>query len=52
MLLVRVRIGWQGTLAKDGAQNRTRLVLFGRLFGRVKESWMMDMGLGLIRGDF
>lgn len=39
-------------LAEDDSQNRTRLVLFRRLFGSVKELWMLDMGLGPIRGDF
>lgn len=39
-------------LAEDGAQNRTRMVLFRRLFGRVKELWMLDLGLGPIAGDF
>lgn len=38
-------------LAEDGSQNRTRR-LFRRLFGRVKELWMPDMGLGPITGDF
>lgn len=39
-------------LAYDGAANRTRVVMYGRLFGRVKEIWMLDMGLGPIHGNF
>lgn len=39
-------------LAEDGAQNMTRPVLFRRLFEIVYELWMLDMGLGPIRGDF
>lgn len=39
-------------LAEDGAQNMTRPVLFRRLFVIVYELWMLDMGLGPIRGDF
>lgn len=39
-------------LAYDGAHNRTRVVLYFRLFGRVKELWMLDMGLGPIHGDY
>lgn len=39
-------------LAHDEAANKTSLVLFRRLFGRVKEIWMLDMGLGPCEGDF
>lgn len=39
-------------LAFDGAMHRTRVVLFRRLFGRVKELWMLDLGLGPINGNF
>lgn len=39
-------------LAQDGAVNRTKVVLYRRLFGRVRELWMLDMGLGPNFGDF
>lgn len=39
-------------LAHDGAEKRTRLVLFRRMFGRAIENWMLDMGLGPCEGDF
>lgn len=39
-------------LAHDGSINRTKVVLFRRLFGRVRELWMLDMGLGPYAGDF
>lgn len=39
-------------LAYDGASNRTRVVLYRRVFGRVMELWMMDLGLGPIHGIF
>lgn len=39
-------------LADDGGQNRTRLVTFRRPFGRVRELWHLDMGLGLVHGDY
>lgn len=38
-------------LALDEARNRTRLVLYRRMFGRVREIWMFDMGLGFAEGD-
>lgn len=39
-------------LAEDGANNRTRLVVYRRMFGRVRKLWMLDMGLGINVGDF
>lgn len=39
-------------LAKDGANNRTHLVVYRMMFGRVREFWMLDMGLGINVGDF
>lgn len=57
-LVLRVRVVSQSDnrlarwLAYDGANNRTRVVLYRRLFGRVKELWMLDMGLGPIQGNF
>ncbi|KAK1373849.1 hypothetical protein POM88_030042 [Heracleum sosnowskyi] len=39
-------------LAVDGAHNRTRMVVFRRPFGRVREIWHLDMGLGLATGNF
>lgn len=36
-------------LVEDGAQTLGHL---RRLFGRVKEIWMLDMGLGACHGDF
>lgn len=41
-----------GYLVRDGAINITRLVVFRRMFGRVRELWMLDMGLGPRGGDF
>ncbi|KAK1372912.1 hypothetical protein POM88_029105 [Heracleum sosnowskyi] len=45
----------QNSLARflmvDRAYNRTRLVVFRRPFGRVREIWHLDMGLGLEIGD-
>lgn len=39
-------------LAYEGAMNRTRIVLYMRLSGRLKEIWMLDMGLGPIHGNY
>ncbi|KAL1817929.1 hypothetical protein ACET3Z_020503 [Daucus carota] len=39
-------------LAEAGALQNTRLVVMRRLFGRVKEIWSLDMGLGAIHGGF
>lgn len=39
-------------LAHNLAANRIRLVLFRRMFGRMRQIWMLDMGLGLYEGDF
>lgn len=39
-------------LPHDGVEKRTRLMLFRRMFGRVKEIWMLDMRLGPCEGDF
>ncbi|KAK1385311.1 hypothetical protein POM88_023046 [Heracleum sosnowskyi] len=39
-------------LAVDGAHNRTRLVVFRRPFGRVREIWHLDMVLGLAIENF
>ncbi|KAK1358885.1 hypothetical protein POM88_043359 [Heracleum sosnowskyi] len=36
----------------DGVQIRTRLVVFRRGFGRVRELWRLDMGLGLVDERF
>lgn len=33
-------------LAEDGANNRTRLVVFRGSFGEVRNLWRLDMGLG------
>lgn len=39
-------------LAHDGVVNMIHLVIFRRLSGRVKEHWMVDMGLGACHGGF
>lgn len=39
-------------LARDSDANRTRLVMYMRMIGRVKELWMLDMRLGPCHGDF
>lgn len=39
-------------LSHNGAANGTSLVLFRRVFGRVREIWMLDMGLGSCDGNF
>lgn len=39
-------------LAYDGAEKRTCLVVYRRMFGRVRQLWMLDMGIGPIEGDF
>ncbi|KAL1819308.1 hypothetical protein ACET3Z_014177 [Daucus carota] len=39
-------------LAKDGALNRTAPVLFFKPFGRVRELWHIDMGLGTTEFGF
>lgn len=39
-------------LAEDGALNRTAPVLFRRNFGRVRELWHLDMGLGWVGEGF
>lgn len=39
-------------LATDGAQNRNRLVVFKRPFGRISELWHLDLGLGRLDDDF
>lgn len=38
--------------AYDEAEKRTRLVVFRRMFGRVRQLWILDMGLGPIEWDF
>ncbi|KAL1808734.1 hypothetical protein ACET3Z_025724 [Daucus carota] len=35
-----------------GSLQRTRLVIIKRLFGKVKELWSLDMGLGTTKGNF
>ena len=39
-------------LAQMGSLQRSRLVIVRRLFGEVKELWMLDMGLGTSKGNF
>ncbi|KAL1807391.1 hypothetical protein ACET3Z_024381 [Daucus carota] len=39
-------------LAQMGSLQRSRLVIIRRLFGEVKELWMLDMGLGTSKGNF
>ncbi|KAL1808626.1 hypothetical protein ACET3Z_025616 [Daucus carota] len=39
-------------LAKDGAPNRTMPVIFTRAFGRVRDLWHRDMGLGTTEFGF
>ena len=39
-------------LAQVGSWQRLRLVVIRRLFGEVKELWMLDMGLGTSKGEF
>lgn len=39
-------------LARDEAANRTRLVVFRKIFAQVREIWTLDMGLGPITGQF
>ena len=38
--------------AEIGSMHRIRLVVIRRLFGKVKELWMLDMGLGTNKGNF
>ncbi|KAL1827968.1 hypothetical protein ACET3Z_006380 [Daucus carota] len=40
------------TRAEIGSMHRIRLVVIRRLFGKVKELWMLDMGLGTNKGNF
>lgn len=57
-LVLQVRVvseadnGLARWLAYDGAVNKTRIVLYRRLFGRVKELWMLEMGLDPIHDNF
>ena len=39
-------------LAEVGSWQCLRLVVIRRLFGEVKELWMLDMGLGTSKGEF
>ena len=39
-------------LAEDGAATKFRVVRMRRPFGRVRELWHLDMGLGFIGGNF
>lgn len=39
-------------LVVDGSHNRTHMVLFREMSGRVREIWVWDMGLGKNGGDF
>ncbi|WOG81936.1 hypothetical protein DCAR_0101094 [Daucus carota subsp. sativus] len=39
-------------LAEDGAATKFRVVRMKRPFGRVRELWHLDMGLGFIGGNF
>lgn len=55
-LVIRVCEASQNRLAQflsvDGANNRNRLVVFRRSFGRVRELWRLDLGLGSVAEVF